>query len=100
MAFAGFLCLLLLQIPVSSGYNQTATQRQLQGLSGARCGRTGQVCADDEACVGYYHSWGCVGGCAQNVARQQPQGDWDGCSTCGDRAEYLMNWNNPGGGLS
>jgi len=68
--------------------------------SGARCGRSAQVCTSSEACVGFYHSWGCVGGCARNIACQAPQGTWDGCSPCGDRAEYLMDWNNPGGGLS
>ncbi|CAK0839952.1 unnamed protein product [Prorocentrum cordatum] len=86
MAFASSLCLLLLlQIPLGLGYNQTVSQGQLRGLP-VFC----QLCADGEVCVGYDHLWRCVGGCAQTVAC-----DAEGCSTCGDRAEYLMNWNNP-----
>jgi len=86
---------------------------------GQYCGRTGEICSSDELCIGTYHSWscepmqfcgntfqkctqdapvcvggykswGCVGNCANNMACQAPEGDWDGCNTCGDRLAWLL----------
>ncbi|CAK0844382.1 unnamed protein product [Prorocentrum cordatum] len=70
--------------------------------SGPMCGNSMQSCTSSQVCIGYYHSWGCVGSCANNMACQGAEGSWDGCSSCKDRAEYVMNWNNPGyaGGFS
>jgi len=64
-------------------------QGNLSSQGAAYCGRTGMMCMSCEVCVGFYHSFGCVGSCASNEACGV--GEVSPCeSTCKDRVESLM----------
>jgi len=64
-------------------------QGNLSSQGEAYCGRTGMMCMSCEVCLGFYHSFGCVGSCASNEACGV--GEVSPCeSTCKDRVESLM----------
>jgi hypothetical protein len=53
------------------------------------CGNTGKMCMSCDVCLGFYHSWGCVGSCANNEACDA--GEASPCQpTCKSRVEDLM----------
>lgn len=58
---------------------------------GTMCGRFADYCEANEECIMYEHDGTCVDkACAEKVACQPQEGDWDGCGTCGSRVQYMM----------